>query len=258
MCLIAFSLNPIPDICLILAANRDEFHQRATSPLMRWQDAPDVIAGRDLEAGGTWLGISERGYLAAVTNVREPTLSEHPFRSRGALAAEFLMGEESASQAATRLQPTLAAYGPCNLLLIDGQKGIHLSNRPQTTLNLIQGGVHALSNAALDTPWPKTRALSHFLTSWLSAGSLKDYEPLFQALRDTKQPPDSELPDTGVGLDRERFVAPMFIRSKQYGTRCSTVICVRADGHGDIIERRFGPDGIDLGESHVQFSWPVK
>lgn len=257
MCLIAFAWKPLPALRLLLVANRDEFHARASAPMAAWADAPGLIAGRDVAAGGTWLGLSTAGRLAAVTNVRLPGASVSGLRSRGALPLDYLRGSDSPAEHLAARQSALGGYGPCNLLLADLDQAHYASNQPGVPALTLQPGLYGLSNASLDSPWPKTLRLKAAVAAWLAAGDLDDAAPLFAALADRTPPPDAELPDTGVGLARERFVAPAFITGREYGTRCSTVVAVKADGAGLAIERRFGPEGVALGESRVEFHWPV-
>ncbi len=257
MCLITFAWNPNPALRLLVVANRDEFHGRPSNALAAWPDRPDLIAGRDVEAHGTWLGVSTRGRLAAVTNVRLPGAPAPGLRSRGALTLDFLAGSATPEAHLHALQGTLASYGPCNLLLADTQQAFYASNQNGLPVQRLHDGVYGLSNAALDTPWPKTLRLKAAVRQWLTESTITDTHALFTALADASTPPDAALPDTGVGLSRERFVAPAFIVGREYGTRCSTVVMVDANGQGLAIERRFGPDGVALGESRMAFEWPV-
>lgn len=256
MCLITFAWNPTSKLRLLVVANRDEFHARPSAPLAVWPERPDLIAGRDIEAQGTWLGLSTRGRFAAVTNVRLPGPMRLGLRSRGALALDFLAAPTTPTAHLAALQPQFAEYGPCNLLLADATQACYASNRPGVPMQRLQDGIYGLSNAALDTPWPKTVRLKAAVSAWVEVGDASDLNPLFAALADDHAPPDATLPDTGVGLARERFVAPAFIRGREYGTRCSTVLRVDAAGKGLIIERRFGPDGVAAGESRIEFRWP--
>ncbi|MES2681938.1 MAG: NRDE family protein [Pseudomonadota bacterium] len=257
MCLIAFGTHPSPALRLLVVANRDEFHARPSTALAHWPDQPDLIAGRDISAHGTWLGVSTRGRLAAVTNVRLPGVPAVGLKSRGALALDYLAGADTPAAHLAALGDQLVGYGPCNLLIADTQQVWYASNQPGVPVRRLGDGLYGLSNAALDTPWPKTTALKDKVAAWLADAEPSDVEPLFTALADPTQPPDAALPDTGVGLTRERFVAPAFIRSLQYGTRCSTVVMVDAAGAGVMIERRFGPEGIALGETRIEFRWPT-
>lgn len=263
MCLIALAFKAHPRWPLVLAGNRDEFHARPTAPLHAWPETPEMLAGRDLSAGGTWLGVSRSGRLAAVTNVRQPALAQGS-RSRGALPADFLQASGSPDDFLQHLHPHFGDYGPCNLLLVGDGKAAWASNAagcaPGEAIRRLQAGVYGLSNAALDSPWPKTLALKSALNNALANGAADSgtfSETLFAALADEHIAADAELPDTGVGLDTERRLAAAFIRGPVYGTRCSTVILVGADGAGTIQERRFGPNGVALGQTALHFHWPV-
>lgn len=256
MCLIAFAWKPLPALRLLLVANRDEFHARASAPMAAWAGEPSLIAGRDAAAGGIWLGVNTTGRLAAVTNVRRPVAPVSGLRSRGALPLDYLRGSDSPTAHLAARQSALGGYGPCNLLLADRDQACYASNQPGVPVTTLQPGLYGLSNASLDSPWPKTLRLKAAVAAWLAAGDFDDTAPLFAALADRSTPPDAELPDTGIGLVGERFVAPAFITGREYGTRCSTVIAVRADGTGLAIERRFGPEGLPLGESRLAFRWP--
>jgi uncharacterized protein with NRDE domain len=247
MCLIAFAWNAHPHWRLLLAGNRDEFHARPSAPLARWNDAP-IMAGRDLEAGGTWLGVNDSGRCSVVTNVRDPRDPQHG-RSRGLLALDYLSGAATAEIHAQQLLTTAAEYRPFNLLTFDATHACYLGNRPEPRAQWITAGVHGLSNADFNTPWPKTRALMKRLQAWLDSDSGDDVSPLFDALADEHVAADAELPDTGVGLERERWLSSAFIRGEQYGTRASTIVALDHQGRGRVIERRFGPNGSHEGET---------
>lgn len=232
-----------------MTGNRDEFHARPTAALAPWQDEPSIIGGRDLRSGGGWAGVGGTGRMAVVTNVRDP-LAAQAGPSRGALVADFLRGREAAAVHMDRLAGIAAAYAPFNLLLADSDSLEYLGNHPAERQTL-GPGVHGMSNGALDAPWPKTRRLMDALSAWLEAD--EDLAPLWAALADEHRPADSELPDTGIGLERERWLSPAFIRGDDYGTRASTVLLIDAAGHGQMHERRFGAQGVFLGESRVDF-----
>ncbi|HEX7732333.1 MAG TPA: NRDE family protein [Rhodanobacter sp.] len=249
MCLIAFAWQTHPRWRLVLAGNRDEFHARPSAPLARWSDLP-VVGGRDLEAGGTWLGATDAGRCCVVTNVRDPR-DPQLGASRGLLATDYLAGAADATVHARRLLAQAAGYRPFNLLTFDAQAAFYLGNRPEPRAQAVTPGVHGLSNADFNTPWPKTRALMARLAAWLESADADDFAPLFAALADERQAPDAELPDTGIGLERERRLSAAFIRGADYGTRASTVLAIGHDGRGVIEERRFGPEGRFLGESRL-------
>ena len=247
MCLIALAWKVHPRWRLLLAGNRDEFHARPSLPLARWEQPP-IIAGKDLEAGGTWLGVTDGGRCSVVTNVRDPRDPQHG-RSRGLLALDFLAGTADAVTHADDLLATASDYRPFNLLTFDTQDAFYLGNRPEPRAQAITPGVHGLSNADFNTPWPKTRALMQRLQAWIDAGEDDEFAPLFAALADPHVYPDGELPDTGVGLERERWLSSAFISSERYGTRASTVVAIDYEGRGVVVERRFGPFGRFEGET---------
>ncbi|MGQ0620521.1 MAG: NRDE family protein [Panacagrimonas sp.] len=242
MCLIAFAWNVHPDHPLLLVANRDEFHQRPAAPLAWWDDHPQILAGRDLQALGTWLGASRSGRAAAVTNVRGPDLHGVRPRSRGALVADFLASGESAASFSQGLAATAAEYGGFNLLAYDGVHLHYVSNRPGFVSRVVEPGIHALSNAQLDTPWPKVGLARSAMEHWL-ARDLDDEAALIAAMAAEQRAPDAELPDTGVGIEAERMLSAPFIRTPTYGTRCTTLLRRSRIGEVDVFERRFAQDG---------------
>ena len=251
MCVVAFAWQTHPRWRLVLAGNRDEFHARPTAALARWPAGGrlhnDILAGRDLQSGGTWVGLDRRGRVAVVTNVRNGYARPHEGPSRGALPTAFLAGTADAAATTGDLLADAPGYAPFNLMLADGEGCWHLGNHPLQR-EAVATGVHGISNGRLDAPWPKTRGLAAALRHWVEAGG-EDLQPLWHALADERIAPDVELPDTGVGLELERRLSPAFIRGSAYGTRASTIIAVDHDGRGFIHERRFGPDGVFAGET---------
>ncbi|WP_368865560.1 NRDE family protein [Stenotrophomonas maltophilia] len=258
MCLLALGWMHHPRWRLVMTGNRDEFHARPTAALARWQDETSVIGGRDLRSGGGWAGVGAGGRMAVVTNVRDP-LAAQTGPSRGALVADFLRGRDPAAVHIDRLAAVAGAYAPFNLLLADSDSLEYLGNHPAERQRL-GPGVHGMSNGALDAPWPKTQRLMAALTAWLEqdgvrspSQSERDLTPLWNALADEHRPADSDLPDTGIGLERERWLSPAFIRGDDYGTRASTVLLIDGNGHGQIHERRFGPQGVFVAGSRIDF-----
>ena len=253
MCVLAFAWRAHPDWPLVLAGNRDELHARPAAPLARWDEAPEVLGGRDLEGGGAWLGVSEQGRMAVVTNLRGfgPPLPEAP--SRGRLVRDVLTGQGPYAHFG---DADLGAFNPMNLIAVSQGGAWFWANRPRSAIRPLAPGLYGLSNGDLDAPWPKTLRLKAALAAWLG-GPDHQAQPLLAALADETRPPDEELPSTGLDLERERLVSPIFIRAPRYGTRCSTVVRIDVQGHGEIIERRFGPEGQPAGESALQFTWPV-
>lgn len=194
------------------------------------------------------MAINRAGHWAAVTNVRRMVPPDPRAPSRGALVADYLRGRQSALEAAAALEAAPSPYAGYNLLLGDRAHGIYTSNTPASRHQVLRPGVHAVSNASLDTPWPKLQRLRTALTAWCAEGQ-EDFAPLFHALSDTRTAPDHELPDTGVGLEMERFLAPPFIYGERYGTRCCTLLAIDHDGRGLYHERRFGPNAAPQGET---------
>ncbi|AKS41290.1 NRDE family protein [Wenzhouxiangella marina] len=252
MCLIAFSFNPDASPYLVLVANRDEFHARSTAPLAWWEGKSSILAGRDLQAGGTWLGTRRDGRWAAVTNVRDPAAP--PGReSRGALPLDFLEGDRSPETYARQIESRRADFGPFNLLVGDSGTVWYVSSSGPALP--VEPGVHALSNGRLDSPWPKSQRVSRALKGLLASESVieVDADRWFHLMQDREPAPDEALPDTGVGLEMERFLSSPFILSERYGTRSSSLLVLGEDS-GLAIERRWSPAGTVLGQ--LEYRWP--
>ncbi len=251
MCLIAFAWSCHPRFALALIANRDEFHGRPSAPATAPEGDDEIIGGIDLQAGGSWLQLSRRGRLAAVTNVRSGSAPPASPRSRGGLVSGFVAASSHCADFAEGLLPLAAEYGRHTLLLWDGASFWQSTNHPRPQAMPVKAGVHALSNAWLDAPWPKSVRAAGALRNWLAsdaaATDAPDCEALFGALADTTIVPDDRLPDTGVPLLWERRLSATFITGADYGTRCSTVVLVGHDGQLWFEERRFGPQGSALG-----------
>lgn len=248
MCLIVFAYDLAPDYRLVLAANRDEFFTRPAAQAHWWRK-PEILAGRDLQGGGSWLGLDRSGRLAAVTNVRNPTDIVPGRRSRGELVSEFLRQSLGASDFAVNHDN--GSYAGYNLLLFDGH-GAHWSSNRAAPARQLTAGLYALSNAALDTPWPKVRRAKQLLAALVAGGKI-EAEGLFALLSDIQRPDDAELPDTGVSRDWERLLAPIFIRGAEYGTRCSSVLLQHRNDDVTFIERTF--DRSSEGFVEVRFTF---
>jgi uncharacterized protein with NRDE domain len=247
MCLIVFAWRPDHAQPLIVAANRDEFYARPSLPLAQWPEAPNVYAGRDLEAGGTWLGIGANGRFAALTNIRDP--HQPPSRkSRGELVAGFLLGDRSIDDYLSDVVRRSIEYAGFNLLIGNTNELWHFNARESEAV-MLPPGVYGLSNAGLDTPWPKLLKARTALEEVLA-----DPQPqaLLALLGDAQTAPFTELPDTGVGLATETLLSSVFIASQSYGTRASTALIVQADGTRHMVERSFGPYGGHLGEVEIR------
>lgn len=252
MCLIAFAWKPDNHHHLVVAANRDEFHARPTAPLALWDDAPQIAAGRDLQAGGSWMGCARGAAddrrFAALTNFREMQQTPAGAPSRGELVAGFLGGSQAPEQFIDGIDAK--AYAGFSLLLSDGNSLWFCSNRPQAHAHAVQPGVYALSNGELDSGWPKVERARARLEGLLAGGHVES-DALLELMHHTTPGPDDHLPDTGVGLQTERFLSPMFITGGAYGTRASTALVWPDDGDMQITERRFDADGQVTGEDRL-------
>ena len=244
MCLVLFAHAAHSRHPLVVAANRDEFHARAAAPAA-WIE-PGLLAGRDLEAGGSWFALARDGRFALVTNVREPARPRIGAPSRGALPLRVASDRRELTQVLAAVALELPAFNGCNLLAGSPRGLCFLSNRAEGLVQ-VAPGVHGLSNHGLDTPWPKVMRGKARLAAWLATDG-EDVEALFTLLGDRTIAADAELPQTGIPLDWERRLSAAFILSPDYGTRCSTVLIISRDGRVRWIERRFGPDGQLLGE----------
>lgn len=243
MCLLLLALDAHPDYALVLAANRDEFYERPTAPAAFWQEFPDVLAGRDLRAGGTWLGLDRRGRVAAVTNYRQGTREAAAPRSRGLLVSEYLTAEPGGRAHAERVKREAGLYNGFNLICGDAGGLYYFSNR-EGRIRRLAPGVYGLSNHLLDSPWPKVRAGKDGLAALLTTRGDELVARLFALLADRRQSPDELLPRTGVGDAWERLLSSAFVASPEYGTRSSTVILVGRDRRVLFVERGFAPGGV--------------
>lgn len=253
MCLVVLSHRIYPDYPVVLVGHRDEFHSRPTAAMGWWQDRPDVLAGRDLKAGGTWLGVARSGRWAVVTNFRQPGDPPRDAPSRGELVTDFLDSALPVRQAAPRLAARAAAYAGFTLLVSDGVDVACITNRPDTHTQVLGSGTYGLSNARLDDPWPKVVQSRQRVAALLAKGP-PDPAGLFGALTDRAQADEADLPDTGLGLAVERSLSPAFIVGNDYGTRSATVLTVDREGTMRIMERRFAAGGVVTGRSAFAFN----
>jgi len=254
MCLIVFAWRPFHRLPLVVGANRDEFYARDALALAPWPDAPWIFAGRDLQAGGTWLGLTENGRFAALTNIRDKDRQTGK-RSRGELVADFLRNSQSPADYLAQVAQQLDDYAGFNLLAGDLHQ-LHYLNAREGKPRKLDAGIYGLSNAALDTPWPKLKRCRAALADALAEDNPKT-DTLFALLADRTQAADNELPDSGLTLDFERLLSSAFIASEGYGTRASTVLLRRADGSHTLSERQFGANGIYLGERCFTLDMPL-
>lgn len=249
MCLLVFAWQSHPRYSLILAGNRDEFHRRPAAPADWWRAEPAVLAGKDLAAGGTWLGVSRVGRVAVVTNYRETPTAQPGQLSRGELVPDFLRSSASPRDWSGAVEGE--RFGGFNLLLFDASGGHYLSNRDQRDTS-IEPGVHGLSNHRLDTPWPKLVAARDQFALAIEADQV-DADSLFGILSDRRQADGATLPDTGVPEEWERLLSAAFIVHPAYGTRASTVLTIEHDGRVYFEERRFDASGETAGSARFEF-----
>ncbi|MCE5265515.1 MAG: NRDE family protein [Deltaproteobacteria bacterium] len=237
MCLILFAWKMDDRFPLVVAANRDEFYERPSAPAAFWEEAPGLLAGRDLREGGAWLGITREGRWAALTNYRDPASVRIGAPSRGRLVHDYLLGRERPEDYLRRIGPIADRFNGFSLLAGDPESLFCFSNRGDR--KRLEPGIHGVSNHLLDTPWPKVEQGKNGLSTLLKEGGRPLTEGLFALLADRSRPPDDFLPETGVGLEWERVLSPLFIESPVYGTRSSTVLLIDRKGEVTFAERVF-------------------
>ena len=253
MCLILFAHRAVPGHVLVLAANRDEFFARPTEPASHWTDAPHVLAGRDLEKGGTWLGVTRDGRWAAVTNYRDGTRPETGSRSRGELVARYLLKGSSAASYAAAVVSAGSEYHGFNLLVGDTE-GVHYVSNHGAQPQALRPGIYGLSNHLLDTPWPKVARGKRDMEALLGANSEDPTEPLLALLADRRPAAAEALPETGVSRDWEKLLSSAFIRAPGYGTRASSVLLIEYSGAASLCERSFGASAELLEDRRFRFT----
>ncbi len=246
MCLILFLYKKHKKHKLILAANRDEFYARPTESISRWNSGPGIIAGKDLEAGGTWMGISGKGRFAALTNFRDPKSVKKDALSRGFLVSDFLhvkdLPPEKYLESVSRKKDFFNGF---NLLAGDEDDFFYFSNR-EGIIRKLGPGIYGLSNHLIDTPWPKVEKGKSNLEKLVESGDFENPENVFSMLGDREVPSDSLLPETGMGIEWERLLAPLFIQSEIYGTRSSSFLVIDYDGSGFVMERSWLKKGDEV------------
>jgi len=249
MCLVVVAFNVQPDFPLVVAANRDEFHARPTQNAGWWPDQPDIVAGRDLQAGGTWLGLHRAGRFATITNFRDAKTRRAKFRSRGHLVTEFLLSEQSPLDYLHSISPD--DYAGFNLLVADSECLAYLSNRGGGVREL-PAGVYGLSNATLDTPWEKVERSKSRLGEILANGNANETQ-LLRLLDDRKKGPVNEVKSDRLPFDTAHAITAPFIVTPEYGTRCSSIVRADDSGRWLLLERRFDAAGENTGEAQFSF-----
>ena len=253
MCLLAIALRALPSLEVVVAANRDESHRRPTAAAEFWSESQSILAGRDLEGGGTWLGLTRDGRVAAVTNFREPGRAIPGAPSRGRLVSDFLLGGASAKDYAAEVHARGSICNGFNLVVGNRGGWWYCSNRgrpPQP----IAPGIHGLSNHFLDTPWPKVVRVRDRLASLGGCPEPIDIDQVLAILDDRRQAAEAELPETGVGPEWERALSAPFIVTPEYGTRSSTVILIDSSARVRFCEQSFAADGTPCSRRDFSFS----
>jgi uncharacterized protein with NRDE domain len=257
MCLLVLAWQAHPRYPLIVAANRDEFHDRPALPLAKWpsgklDESKPIYGGRDLRAGGTWLAVDNRRRFGVITNFREVQRPEPGSPSRGGLIPSYLSQDHGAGEFLAALKPESSRFAAFNLLLSDEQSLWYASNRIEGFARRLEPGLHGLSNQYLDTPWPKLLRVRRQFATWLEHSVASDTAALFEILADrTRAGSDDELPHSGLDTEWERTLSSPFVLDPRYGTRCSTIVMMETSGSMLIAERRFDPDGRATGETEL-------
>jgi uncharacterized protein with NRDE domain len=251
MCLILFSYDTHPDYWLILAANRDEFYNRPTHPLGFWTDNPNVLAGRDLRGDGTWLGVTTTGRIAAVTNFRDPKPYKEKAPSRGNLVRDYLTGDDPPQRYLEQIKTNGYRYNGFNLIAGNNTGLYYYSNRAKQ-VHKLKPGLYGISNHLLDTSWPKVSRGKAELQKQFIGNDKIDIQKILSVLTDRSLPADDELPDTGVGLEWERILSPLFIISDDYGTRSSSIVLMEKSGRVTFVERTFLEEASEIKESETR------
>ncbi|AQS40602.1 hypothetical protein Sps_05539 [Shewanella psychrophila] len=251
MCILFIALNKHPKYPLIVCANRDEFHHRPTEQAHFWQPNNEILAGKDLEAGGTWLGINRRGGFAALTNLRDPLRQQSEMRSRGELVLKSL---EAHSQITPDwLKEHGSHYNPFNLIYGDVSK-LYCFNSIANSLTRLDSGFHSISNGALDDIWPKMSRGTQALQASISSCEEPDIDTLLTIMKDETRAEDTELPQTGIGLEWERLLSSIYIKHEEYGTRSTSIMLQDNAGNSRFVEVRYDGKGRNLGRQEFHIS----
>jgi uncharacterized protein with NRDE domain len=258
MCLLVLAWRTHPRYRLVVAANRDEYHERPTAALTKWTEPSEILAGQDLRAGGTWLGIDRQHRFGAVTNFRDLQRPRRSAPSRGGLVPAFLGQTESPAEFLARLETDAPGYSGMNLLVSDTEELWYASNRLDRFARSLAPGVYGLSNEFLDTPWPKLRRVRERFETWLGAASADPVADLFALLAD-RTPAEEGHPSSGLSPEWERALSAPFVVHPVYGTRSTTVLLLEPAGTAIMAERRFDPNGVPTGDSEYHLNageWP--
>jgi len=252
MCLVVFANNVHRDYKFIFAANRDEFYDRPTEQAEFWFYHPDLLAGKDEQAAGTWLGITRQGRFAAITNFRDLKNHSNDALSRGKLTMDFLVNDIEPEEYYNRLKFELSSYNGFNLILGNIDELYYFSNKTDGFKKL-EPEIYGLSNALLNTPWPKVEKSKLYLKKLIEQQEVHPWEVL-NIISDTAFAKDEDLPDTGVGLELERMLSPVFTKSEKYGTRCSTVVMVDKDNNAKFVEKSYFANASSFSTKEYNFT----
>lgn len=253
MCLILFSYKNHSKYPLVIAANRDEFYDRPTSPATYWAENDDLFAGRDKTAGGTWMGITKSGKISMLTNYRDPLNIRHNAPSRGHLVSDYLINDDDPGSYLRSVEANGSGYNGFNLICGTKEELQYYGNYQQG-VHHVTSGIHGLSNALLNTSWPKVEKGKTQLQEVIKHENINP-ESLFELLYDDLPAPNDQLPETGVGLEMEKMLSPMFIKSANYGSRCSTVVLVDRDGNVQFLERTYDTSDFTFSTVRYNFRW---
>lgn len=254
MCIAYFQLGH-PEWPLFIAANRDEFHERPARPVAPWKRHPHVLAGVDLTAGGTWLGVTRQGRFGLLTNYRELGVTRIGAPSRGALVSNWLTEPAPLDGYVEALKDQMADYNGFNLVVGDLSGAYYLGNRlPDPQPQYLKAGQYTVSNALLDTVWPKTQRLRMAFKHYVPGLNNQALKQAFDILKDSTPAPDAQLPRTGLPLEQERQLSSPFIMGEEYGTRCSTVVAIHASGKAMMSEISYDPQGVQV----QRHDWPFE
>jgi len=252
MCLLFFAYDCHPRYRFILAANRDEYYHRPTEKAHFWETHPWILAGRDLEMLGTWMGITRSGRFAGLTNFRDPSAQIMNAKSRGMLVSNFLCSNESPEEYMLEVANKRTLYNPFNLLVGDLSKLLYFNKQSPKPLAL-KPGIYGLSNHFMDTPWPKVRKSKQALANYLENKMLIEPQPLFEILANNELAQDRELPKTGISQEYEKMLSSIFIQGSEYGTRSSTVLLINRNNHVIFTEKSYRPGQEQCVEVHHEF-----
>lgn len=252
LCLVTFAYDCHPNYRLIVAANRDEYYERPTEAAHFWTSCPSVLAGRDLEMSGTWMGITRTGRFAALTNYRDPSAQIMNAKSRGFLVSNFLCNTVSPHEYMSEVLNDRTLYNGFNLLVGDSKCLLYF-NKLSSSVEVLKPGIYSLCNHFLNTPWPKVQKSKEALMNYLESQLFLEPQKLFDILADIEQAQDHDLPETGLSLERERLLSAIFIPGTDYGTRSSTIILVDRNDHVIFTERSFKKSQEHLSEISYEF-----